>query len=64
MRGPGDSHRVRSPADKPRDAEAMDAGVSETVDPQLQKQRDEAGVKPSKIKTPESKATTAAGDAI
>lgn len=46
MRPTGDSHRrALSPADKPRDAEAMDAGVARTLDPQLAKSRAEAGVK-------------------
>ena len=46
MRPTGGSHRrALSPADKPRDAEAMDIGVAAAVDDQLGKHRAEAGTK-------------------
>ena len=41
-----DSHRrALSPADKPRDAEAMDVGVAAAIDDQLGKDRADAGTK-------------------
>jgi hypothetical protein len=47
VRPTGDSHRrALSPADKPRDAEAMDMGVARSLDPQLAKRQAEAGTKP------------------
>jgi hypothetical protein len=47
VRPSGDSHRrALSPADKPRDAEAMDLGVARSLDPQLEKRQAEAGAKP------------------
>ena len=46
MRPTGGSHRrALSPADKPRDAEAMDIGVAAAVDDRLGKHRTEAGTK-------------------
>jgi hypothetical protein len=46
MRPTGDSHRrALSPADKPRDAEAMDVGVAAAVDEKLGKDRANAGTK-------------------
>ena len=50
MRFVGDSHRrALSPADKPRDAEAMDVGVAASVDDQLGKHRADAGTKPKPV---------------
>jgi len=46
MRPTGDSHRrALTPAVKPRDAEAMDAGVAAAVDDKLGKARTDAGTK-------------------
>ena len=46
MRPTGDSHRrALSPADKPRDAEAMDVGVAAAIDDKLGKHRADAGTK-------------------
>jgi hypothetical protein len=46
MRFVSDSRRrALAPADKPRDAEAMDVGVAASVDDQLGKQRADAGTK-------------------
>jgi hypothetical protein len=52
MRPTGDSHRrALSPADKPRDAEAMDVGVASSVDEQLGKHRADAGTKLKPVPT-------------
>jgi len=54
LRFVSDSHRrALSPADKPRDAEAMDVGVAASVDDQTAKQRAEAGTKPKSTEKPE-----------
>ncbi len=46
MRPTGDSHRrALTPAVKPHDAEAMDAGVAAAVDDKLGEARTEAGTK-------------------
>jgi hypothetical protein len=46
MRFFGEGRRgALSPVEKPRDAEAMDAGVAVSVDDQATKRRAEAGVK-------------------
>jgi hypothetical protein len=47
MRFFGESRsRAHAPADKPRDAEAMDAAVAGEIDAQAAKRRSEAGTKP------------------
>jgi len=38
--------RAHSPADKPRDAEAMEAAAAREIDAQAAKQRAEVGTKP------------------
>ena len=46
MRVFGDNRsKAHSPADKPRDAEAMDIGVAASLDDQLGKHRADAGTK-------------------
>jgi hypothetical protein len=50
MRPTGGSHRgALSPADKPRDAEAMDVGVAAAVDERLGRHRADAGTKPKPL---------------
>ena len=44
-RDSGAHRRALSPADKPRDAEAMDVGVAAAVDDKLSKQRADSGTK-------------------
>ena len=47
MRFFGESRsRAHAPADKPRDAEAMDAAAARETDAQAAKRRAEAGIKP------------------
>ena len=47
MRFFGESRsRAHAPADKPRDAEAMDAAAAKEVDAEAAKRRAEAGTKP------------------
>ena len=54
MRFFGESRsRAHSPADKPRDAEAMDVAAAREVDAQAAKRRLEAGTKPKREDTPE-----------
>ena len=48
-RDSGSHRRALSPADKPRDAEAMDVGVAAAVDDKLGKHQAEAGTKPKKL---------------
>jgi hypothetical protein len=49
MRFFGESRsRAHAPADKPRDAEAMDAAAAKEVDAQAAKRRAEAGTKPKR----------------
>jgi len=49
MRFFGESRsRAHAPADKPRDAEAMDAAAAKEVDAQAAKRRLEAGIKPKR----------------
>jgi hypothetical protein len=52
MRFFGESRsRAHAPADKPRDAEAMDAGAAAEVDAQDAKRRVRAGAKPKQQPT-------------
>jgi len=54
MRFFGESRsRAHAPADKPRDAEAMDAAASRETDAQAAKRRAEAGTKPKRDEPPE-----------
>ena len=49
MRFFGESRsRAHAPADKPRDAEAMDAAAAREVDAQAARRRSEAGTKPKR----------------
>ena len=57
MRFFGESRsRAHAPADKPRDAEAMDAAAAQEVDAEAAKRRAEAGTKPKRLEpiAPES----------
>ena len=47
-RDSGSHRRALSPADKPRDAEAMDVGVAAAIDDKVGKHQAEAGTKPKR----------------
>ena len=62
MRFFGESRsRAHSPADKPRDAEAMDVAAAREVDAQAAKRRLEAGTKPKREDLPEIDGAEQAG---
>jgi hypothetical protein len=55
--------RAHAPADKPRDAEAMEAAVAGEVDAEAAKRRAEAGTKPKRPESFEPDAADAVGEA-